>query len=105
MFSSCSQKSAFYNHDLRKVLSAVSDNIAVPRGSAVHPSVRPSVLCACQHRRHCLDGVQNAEGGPRGQIRKQQRTAEVKELVLCSAYVSCSGNNAIVFTACREELT
>jgi hypothetical protein len=67
MFSFCSQKSASYNYDLRKALSVVSDNIAVSRSSAV----RPPVLCACQHRRLCLDGLQNADGGLREQIRKQ----------------------------------
>ena len=103
MFPFCSQKSASYNYDLRKALSAVSDSIAVSRSSAV----RPSVCAVWMSTSPTLPGRRAerwrwAEGANK---ETKQRTAEVKERLLSSAYSSCCGNKAIVVTARLEELT
>jgi hypothetical protein len=107
MFPFCFPKSSSYSYDRRNALALVSDNrlhytLAVSRSSAV----RSSVLCACQHGRRCLDGVQNTDGGPWKQRRKQEQlAAQVKERLLSSAYIFCSGNNKILVTASFLELT
>ena len=104
MHGQANVKSASYNYDLRKALSAVSGNIAVSRSSAVRPSVR---LCcvnvniadvawtACRTLRWTEGANKEIE----------QRTEVVKERPLSSACISCSGNNAIVVSASLEELT